>query len=60
MHSRVARSNLWALQALGAKVSFCAPDNMQAPDLDVRGLYYDGRSLASGCSHDASSTIGTT
>lgn len=32
-HSRVARSNLWALQAMGAKVSFCAPDNMHADDL---------------------------
>ncbi|MEW9698070.1 aspartate carbamoyltransferase catalytic subunit [Paenibacillus sp. SI8] len=33
LHSRVARSNLWGLIALGAKVQFCAPDNMQAPDL---------------------------
>ena len=32
-HSRVARSNLWGLQALGAKVKFCAPPNMQAPEL---------------------------
>jgi aspartate carbamoyltransferase catalytic subunit len=32
-HSRVARSNLWALQTMGAKVSFCAPGNMQAEDL---------------------------
>jgi aspartate carbamoyltransferase catalytic subunit len=32
-HSRVARSNLWALQAMGARVSFCAPYNMQAEDL---------------------------
>ncbi|WP_168120712.1 aspartate carbamoyltransferase catalytic subunit [Paenibacillus sp. HB172176] len=35
LHSRVARSNLWALTKLGAKVSFCAPDNMQATELDV-------------------------
>ncbi|MDQ0059428.1 aspartate carbamoyltransferase catalytic subunit [Paenibacillus harenae] len=34
-HSRVARSNLWALQKFGAKVRFCAPANMQASDLDV-------------------------
>lgn len=32
-HSRVARSNLWALQTLGAKVSFCAPAGMQAAEL---------------------------
>lgn len=33
MHSRVARSNLWGLTAMGAKVQFCAPLNMQAPEL---------------------------
>ncbi|TVY09573.1 aspartate carbamoyltransferase catalytic subunit [Paenibacillus cremeus] len=33
LHSRVARSNLWALRSLGAKVSFCAPSGMQAPEL---------------------------
>ncbi|MBD0379207.1 aspartate carbamoyltransferase catalytic subunit [Paenibacillus sedimenti] len=33
LHSRVARSNLWGLLALGAKVQFCAPANMQAPEL---------------------------
>jgi aspartate carbamoyltransferase catalytic subunit len=32
-HSRVARSNLWGLTAMGAKVCFCAPPNMQAPEL---------------------------
>ncbi|WP_010270071.1 aspartate carbamoyltransferase catalytic subunit [Paenibacillus senegalensis] len=32
-HSRVARSNLWALKAVGAKVRFCAPDNMRALEL---------------------------
>ncbi|WP_274363350.1 aspartate carbamoyltransferase catalytic subunit [Paenibacillus thermotolerans] len=32
-HSRVARSNLWALQTMGANVQFCAPGNMTAPDL---------------------------
>lgn len=32
-HSRVARSNLWGLSAMGAKVNFCAPENMQAPEL---------------------------
>jgi aspartate carbamoyltransferase catalytic subunit len=33
MHSRVARSNLWGLTKLGAKVQFCAPENMKAPEL---------------------------
>lgn len=33
LHSRVARSNLWGLLALGAKVQFCAPSSMQAPEL---------------------------
>lgn len=32
-HSRVARSNLWGLTTMGAKVVFCAPTNMQAPEL---------------------------
>ncbi|KAF6568399.1 aspartate carbamoyltransferase catalytic subunit [Paenibacillus sp. EKM202P] len=39
LHSRVARSNLWALQKFGAKVSFCAPDNMQAPELATYAPY---------------------
>ncbi|CAM3573406.1 aspartate carbamoyltransferase catalytic subunit [Marinicrinis lubricantis] len=38
-HSRVARSNLWALQKLGAHVQFCAPDVMKAPDLDAYAPY---------------------
>jgi aspartate carbamoyltransferase catalytic subunit len=33
LHSRVARSDLWGLRKLGAEVKFCAPDNMQAPEL---------------------------
>ncbi|MBJ6363181.1 aspartate carbamoyltransferase catalytic subunit [Paenibacillus sp. GCM10012307] len=33
LHSRVARSNLWALTKFGAQVVFCAPPNMQAPEL---------------------------
>lgn len=33
LHSRVARSNLWALRAFGANVKFCAPPMMQAPEL---------------------------
>ncbi|WP_167278195.1 aspartate carbamoyltransferase catalytic subunit [Paenibacillus lupini] len=35
LHSRVARSNLWALRKFGAKVQFCSPGNMKAPELDV-------------------------
>lgn len=35
MHSRVARSNLYALKKFGANVKFCAPNNMQATDIDV-------------------------
>ncbi|MDF2962305.1 MAG: pyrB [Paenibacillus sp.] len=38
-HSRVARSNLWALKAVGAKVSFCAPQSMQAPELAAHAPY---------------------
>lgn len=33
LHSRVARSNLWGLTAMGAQVRFCAPDTMMAPEL---------------------------
>lgn len=35
LHSRVARSNLWALRKFGANVVFCAPDNMKSAELDV-------------------------
>ncbi|MCZ8511260.1 aspartate carbamoyltransferase catalytic subunit [Paenibacillus filicis] len=38
-HSRVARSNLWALKTLGARVSFCAPPGMQAPELAEHAPY---------------------
>ena len=39
MHSRVARSNLWALTKMGANVQFCAPENMQAPELAAYAPY---------------------
>jgi aspartate carbamoyltransferase catalytic subunit len=39
LHSRVARSNLWGLQAMGAKVQFCAPENMQAAELSEHANY---------------------
>jgi len=38
-HSRVARSDLWGLRAMGAKVQFCAPDNMRAPELEPYAPY---------------------
>jgi aspartate carbamoyltransferase catalytic subunit len=38
-HSRVARSNLWALQEMGANVMFCAPENMRAPELDTHAPF---------------------
>ncbi|WP_127579660.1 aspartate carbamoyltransferase catalytic subunit [Paenibacillus koleovorans] len=40
-HSRVARSNLWGLLKLGAKVQFCAPKNMQAPELAAYAPYVE-------------------
>jgi len=39
MHSRVARSNLWGLTAMGAKVQLCAPAHMQAPELGEYAPY---------------------
>jgi len=38
-HSRVACSNLWALQKFGAEVKFCAPENMRAPELTEYAPY---------------------
>ncbi|OGX68687.1 MAG: aspartate carbamoyltransferase [Paenibacillus sp. RIFOXYA1_FULL_44_5] len=38
-HSRVARSNLWGLQKLGAEVQFCAPPNMRAVELEPFAPY---------------------
>lgn len=40
-HSRVARSNLWALEKFGASVNFCAPDNMRINDLDVSYISFE-------------------
>lgn len=39
LHSRVARSNLWGLRAMGADVVLCAPPNMQAPELSEYASY---------------------
>jgi len=33
LHSRVARSNLWSLTAMGAEVVLCAPPTLMAPDI---------------------------
>lgn len=41
MHSRVARSDLWALRKFGANVSFCAPPNMVAAELSEYAPYVD-------------------
>jgi aspartate carbamoyltransferase catalytic subunit len=38
-HSRVARSNLWALREMGANVRFCAPDNMKPQELNGEAPY---------------------
>jgi aspartate carbamoyltransferase catalytic subunit len=37
-HSRVARSNIWALTRLGAKVRIAAPRTMLAPGLEAMGV----------------------
>lgn len=41
LHSRVARSNLWALRKFGVNVSFCSPPNMQAHELDAPNISLD-------------------
>jgi aspartate carbamoyltransferase catalytic subunit len=33
LHSRVARSNLWSLTAMGAEVTLCAPPTLMAPEI---------------------------
>jgi aspartate carbamoyltransferase catalytic subunit len=39
LHSRVARSNLWALQTMGAHVQFVAPPNLKADELEAHAPY---------------------
>lgn len=41
VHSRVARSNLWALRKFGVNVVFCAPDVMKSTELDARYVTID-------------------
>lgn len=42
-HSRVARSNIYALQTMGAKVSVCGPPTLLPPKVEQMGVgvYYD-------------------
>ena len=37
MHSRVARSNIWGLTKMGAKVTLCGPPTMMPLDIDMLG-----------------------
>ena len=37
LHSRVARSDFWGLQKLGAKVTLCGPDTLLPPEFDKYG-----------------------
>lgn len=36
-HSRVARSNIWGLTKLGAKITVCAPENLMPPGIERLG-----------------------
>ncbi|MFN2432986.1 MAG: aspartate carbamoyltransferase catalytic subunit [Gemmatimonadota bacterium] len=38
LHSRVARSNLWGLRALGAQVGVCGPPTLLPPGLEELGV----------------------
>ncbi|MDP2859669.1 MAG: aspartate carbamoyltransferase catalytic subunit [Bacillota bacterium] len=37
-HSRVARSNIWGLTKLGAKVRVCGPQTLMPPDIEKLGV----------------------
>lgn len=39
LHSRVARSNLWGLQTMGADVTFCAPATLLPPEFEQTGVH---------------------
>lgn len=39
LHSRVARSNLWGLTKLGAKVTVCAPKTLLPPEIEKLGVH---------------------
>jgi aspartate carbamoyltransferase catalytic subunit len=38
MHSRVARSNIWGLTKLGAKVTVCGPATLMPPEIEKLGV----------------------
>jgi len=38
MHSRVARSNIWGLTKLGAKVTVCGPSTLMPPEIEKLGV----------------------
>jgi aspartate carbamoyltransferase catalytic subunit len=38
LHSRVARSNIWGLTKLGAKVTVCGPATLIPPDIEKTGV----------------------
>jgi aspartate carbamoyltransferase catalytic subunit len=53
MHSRVARSNIWGLTKLGAKVTVCGPSTMMPAEIEKLGeggvrLEYDIRKAVEG------------
>ena len=43
LHSRVARSNIWGLSKLGAKVRVCGPPTLMPKDIEQMGaeVYYE-------------------
>jgi len=43
LHSRVARSNIWGLQKLGAEVAVCGPRTLLPPHLQELGITVFGR-----------------
>lgn len=49
-HSRVARSNIWGLTKLGAKVRVCSPSTLLPPDIERMGVkpYTDIRKALDG------------
>lgn len=49
-HSRVARSNIWGLTKLGAKVTVCGPATLMPPEIEKLGVKvtYDAREAIEG------------
>jgi aspartate carbamoyltransferase catalytic subunit len=40
LHSRVARSNIWGLKTMGAKVDVCGPSTLMPVNMDAFGVRY--------------------